>query len=447
MMRLAPPRALSLLRRIRTMHHLTRLAWAQRSRIGWRELAVRGARRLRNLDTWGIGEPSPGIRSYERPGPDTVFDVIYAVGFWPGTPKRYRVFNLAEGLSAAGYRTHVIAFDELEDIRRYRWRASTIVLFRAEYDPLGGIDRVIAEARRAGTHIVYDIDDLVFDADRADMIDALHRMSAYERNAQIAAMGRRGRMMRACDFVTVSTAPLARAVEGFGCRAVVVPNSLNREQLEVADRIAAAPPRRGEHIVIAYLSGSRTHQRDFMECETALLDIMERHPRVRFRLVGYLDLAPVWDKYRERIERVDFLSQNDLLHCIAETDINLAPLEPGNPFCEAKSELKFFEAGLIGVPTIASATEPFAAAIEDGISGLLARDEAEWRAALDLLVSSEARRKAIGEAARRRALDLFGPAAVIPREIAALGLPLRRNDPRCRNAGPEPASTSGTAGG
>ena len=86
---------------------------------------------------------------------------------------------------------------------------------------------------------------------------------------------------------------------------------------------------------------------------------------------------------------------------IAETDINLAPLEPGNPFCEAKSELKFFEAAIVGVPTIASATEPFAAAIEDGVSGLLATDTQGWRRALDLLVTSEDRRRAIGAIAAR----------------------------------------------
>lgn len=438
MIELVPPRARALLRRVRTMYHLMRLAWAQRNQIGWRKLALRGARRLKNLHTWGTGEELPStMRGCERPGPDAVFDVIYAVGFWPGPPKRYRVFNLAEGLAAAGYKTHVIAFDNVEDIRRYRWRASTIVLFRAEYDPLGGIDQVLNYARLSGARIVYDIDDLVFDANCADMIDALRRMSAYERGVQIAAMVRRGRMMRACDFVTVSTAPLARAVERFGCRAVVVPNSLNREQLEVTDRIAAAPWRRSEYIVIAYLSGSRTHQRDFVECEAALLDVMERHSRVRFRLVGYLELGPGWDKYRERIERVEFLPPADLLRCIAETDINLAPLEIGNPFCEAKSELKFFEAALIGVPTIASATEPFATTIEDGISGFLARNEAEWRTALDLLVSSEACRKAVGEAAKRRALDLFGPAAVIPREIAALGLRIRGDNTgmRARTAG------------
>ena len=107
---------------------------------------------------------------------------------------------------------------------------------------------------------------------------------------------------------------------------------------------------------------------------------------------------------------------------IAETDINLAPLEPGNPFCEAKSELKFFEAAIVGVPTIASATEPFAAAIEDGISGLVVSDSEGWRRALDLLVTSQDRRRAIGAAAKQRAVARFGPAVVTPLAVSALGL-------------------------
>jgi glycosyltransferase involved in cell wall biosynthesis len=173
---------------------------------------------------------------------------------------------------------------------------------------------------------------------------------------------------------------------------------------------------------VGYFSGSATHQRDFAECEAALLDIMERHPEIRLRLVGYLVLGPQWDRYRDRIERIGFLAAADLLRCIAETDINLAPLELGNPFCEGKSELKFFEAALVGVPTVASATETFRDTIEDGVSGFLVRDTAEWRRAVELLIASESRRRAIGEAARAAAQVRFSLAAVVPRAVAALGL-------------------------
>jgi glycosyltransferase involved in cell wall biosynthesis len=176
---------------------------------------------------------------------------------------------------------------------------------------------------------------------------------------------------------------------------------------------------------IGYFSGSATHQRDFAACEPALLAVMERRPEVRLRLVGYLDLGAAWQRFAGRVERIGFQSPPDLLRRIAETDLNLAPLELGNPFCEAKSELKFFEAALVGVPTVASATEPFAAAIEDGVSGFLARDESDWSRALEALLASPERRRAMGAAARARALARHGPAAVIPQAIAALGLPPR----------------------
>jgi glycosyltransferase involved in cell wall biosynthesis len=74
------------------------------------------------------------------------------------------------------------------------------------------------------------------------------------------------------------------------------------------------------------------------------------------------------------------------------------------------------------VPTVASATETFRAAFEDGVSGLLAHDTAGWHRALDLLVASEGRRKAMGQAAREHALARYSLEAVIPRAIAALGL-------------------------
>jgi glycosyltransferase involved in cell wall biosynthesis len=235
-------------------------------------------------------------------------------------------------------------------------------------------------------------------------------------------MERRRELLLACDLVTVSTAPLARIAERLGRAAAVIPNSINAEQQRVAAELRAAPPGRGERVLVGYFSGSATHQRDFAECEMALLDIMERHPEICLRLVGYLTLGPKWERYRDRIERIGFLAAADLLRCIAETDMNLAPLELGNPFCEGKSELKFFEAALVGVPTVASATATFRDAIEEGVSGFLVRDTAEWRRALESLIASESRCKAMGEAARAAAQARFSLAAVVPQAIAALGL-------------------------
>jgi glycosyltransferase involved in cell wall biosynthesis len=408
----ATHRGRALLRRARAGFRLFGLALDRRRELGWAGLAGRAAKRPSAVSAPAAPTPPPGA----------AFDVIYAIGYWPGEPKRYRVLNMAEGLRAAGYSVHVMPYERLEDIARRHWTARALVLFRAEWDPLVGIAEALAYARSHSTQIVYDIDDLLFDETLIGRIDGLQQMARFERRRFVAAIGGHRRLMLACDGVTVSTAPLARAAETLGRPAIVVPNGLNAEQLHLADTIAARPPVADGLVRIGYFSGSRTHQRDFRECEPALLDIMERRPEVTLRLVGYLDLGPAWSRYEDRIERVGLQSPPDLLRRIAETGINLAPLETGNPFCEAKSELKFFEAAIVGVPTIASATEPFAAALEDGVSGFLARNDAEWRLALDTLVASPERRKAVGRAARERALSRHGPAAVIPRAAAALGL-------------------------
>ncbi len=412
----------ALLRRSRAGLRLLRLVLDRRREIGWRGCAVIAARRLGFRRVSPGQEPAELLRSETAPAPGAVLDAIYAIGYWPGTPKRYRVFNMAEALRAAGYAVHVMPFDRLDDVRHYRWKANALVLFRAEYDRLAGVEGVLAYARATGMRVVYDIDDLVFDVGLADSIDAVRRMSRHDRRSFVESTARRRTLLLAADLVTVSTTYLARTVESLGQPSAVIPNSINGEQQRVAAEIAAAGPRRHDGVRIAYLSGTPTHQRDFAECEAALLAVLARHKRVRFRLVGYLDLGPQWERYCDRVERVGFLPAADMLRCLGEIDINLAPLELGNPFCEGKSELKFFEAALVGVPTVASATETLAAAIEDGVSGFVVHDTVEWQKALELLVTSESRRKAMGEVAKARALARYSLSAIGPRAVAALGL-------------------------
>jgi glycosyltransferase involved in cell wall biosynthesis len=405
----------ALLRRTRTGFRLLGLALDKCGELGRRGLLGRA------IAPRAVAPETPEA----WPPPGTAFDVIYAIGYWPGEPKRYRVLNMAEGLRAASYSVQVIPYEAIDEIAQRRWTARVLVLFRAEYDPLVGVAEALAYARAIGMQLVYDIDDLLFDRSVVDRIDGLNRMGRFERRRFVAAIAGHRRLMLACDRITVSTAPLARAAEAAGRPAAVVPNGLNVAQLRLADEIAAPPRVANGSVRIGYFSGSRTHQRDFAACEPALLDLIARHAEVRLRLVGYLDLGAAWRRFEDRIERIGFQSPSDLLRRIAETDINLAPLELGNPFCEAKSELKFFEAALVGVPTIASATEPFAAAIEDGVSGFLARDDDEWRRALDALLASPERRQTIGAAARTRALARHGPVAITARAVAALGLPVR----------------------
>lgn len=67
------------------------------------------------------------------------------------------------------------------------------------------------------------------------------------------------------------------------------------------------------------------------------------------------------------------VSHRELLPYLAKFHVQLAPLEMGNNFVSAKSATKFMQGGIIGVPTIASPTEPFAQAIESGKTDFLRR--------------------------------------------------------------------------
>jgi glycosyltransferase involved in cell wall biosynthesis len=96
---------------------------------------------------------------------------------------------------------------------------------------------------------------------------------------------------------------------------------------------------------------------------------------------------------------------------MAKMDIALAPLETDNIFCRAKSEIKFVEAGALGLPVVASKIDPYRGSMSDGRNGFLATGEKEWTQALLSLVQDSQLRIALGEAARQTVLERYSPQA------------------------------------
>ncbi|MGH7153176.1 MAG: glycosyltransferase, partial [Acetobacteraceae bacterium] len=210
-------------------------------------------------------------------------------------------------------------------------------------------------------------------------------------------------------------------------------------------------------IRIGYASGSRTHQRDFAQAAPALARVLRERPSCRLVLFRANDSKePVvnpdefecLERVRAQIEWRDLVSIEELPAELARFDINLAPLEPGNPFCEAKSELKFFEAALVEVCTVASPTGPMRRVIRHGENGMLADSESEWYRALTDLVDDPPRRQRLAHAAYLEVLWPFSPArrAELIRSVlgqlnggaeAARGfeLELRRSDGNARTGG------------
>jgi glycosyltransferase involved in cell wall biosynthesis len=80
-----------------------------------------------------------------------------------------------------------------------------------------------------------------------------------------------------------------------------------------------------EHpITIGYIGG-HTHVLDLELVSNALMEIMERFPDVRLKLIGY---QPIFSYMlpQDRVDRVDYVALHELPLALADVDISLAPL-------------------------------------------------------------------------------------------------------------------------
>jgi GT2 family glycosyltransferase len=317
----------------------------------------------------------------------------------PADPKRYRCDHQAEQLAMLGVSVDVKRADEV------RWgdiadRYGLFVLHRVAFDE--ALKWFIGVARRKGKRVIFDTDDLVFDPDALHAHFAgLEHLDASERRALERRVAKSYETLRSADAVTTSTEPLAELARRLNDRVAVTPNTASTAMVEQADA-ALARREEGEPddaVTIAYMSGTPTHDRDFLEAADAVRTVLEELEFTRLLVVGDLRLGREFATLRERIRQVSFQPWYRLPEILAGVHVNLAPLERGNPFTEAKSSIKYLEAGLLAVPTVASPRSDFRRVIEHGRNGLLADTPEEWRAALDEIVSSPDRRRTIGAAA------------------------------------------------
>ena len=148
--------------------------------------------------------------------------------------------------------------------------------------------------------------------------------------------------------------------------------------------------------------------------------VLECYSNVRLMLVGHLDVGGEFAQFDERVERHSLKPWQELPRLIRRVDINLAPLELDNPFTECKSNLKYFEAAILGVPTVASDLEPYRKSIAHGENGYLCRTEEEWFRCISCLIEDPSLREKMGSMARKDALINWTTRAGAHHLLAAL---------------------------
>jgi hypothetical protein len=303
---------------------------------------------------------------------------------------RYRAFNMIEALAFAepdASASWITASDGSRAVELVE-DVDVLVVCRALYGP--HIAAVIARARALGKRILFDVDDLIFDDRYAHLIMETLDQKTDEAGLQawFGWIARCGATMRLCDGVITTNEFLAERVLRFsGLPTSVVPNFLNSMQMGLSERIreakAASGWTRDGRIHLGYFSGTPTHVRDFAIVEPTIAALLESDERVHVRVVGFPPQSDLLAPYAGRIETIPLQDFLNLQRFIGDVEINIVPLQD-NEFTNCKSELKYFEAAVVGTVTVASPSYTLRRAIEDGVNGFCSTSH-EW---LDVLRSS-----------------------------------------------------------
>lgn len=338
----------------------------------------------------------------------TAGDILFITG-GVGDSARYRTEHIAEELQLQSLRTSTTVQDN-PFLSTYADKFSVFVFHRVLYTP--SVAKLMERIKEQKKEIIFETDDLVYDPEFLKHMDYYTKMNALERKLYEHGVGGEILADSYVQVCTTSTDYLARKLSEKGKRVFVVKNKLSKQDVMWANEVleekdSKIKMQNSKIIKIAYFSGTPSHNKDFATIAPVLERLLAKYLQVRLVLAGPLDVNDTLNQFSAQIERVAFAPRQQHFGNIAQVDINLAPLEIGNPFCESKSELKWFEAAIVSVPTVAAATEPFRLAITDGVDGYVAATTAEWEEKLEKLIVDAEARKTMGDRARQTILARY----------------------------------------
>jgi glycosyltransferase involved in cell wall biosynthesis len=324
-----------------------------------------------------------------------------------GDTRRYRSMHPYEQLKIAGVDCELSHITDPSLPTRIV-RSSVALFHRLTHDSY--VERLLQTLRQAGGLAIMDVDDLVFDPGAFRWIDSPDFQDPIRAALYREDMRRNLIALKACQAAITSTQFLANQVQALGVPVWVHRNAFSLEMLALSEAAYRARKPEREKIVIGYASGTPTHDRDFEVAKPALMRVMARHPQIGLRLIGPLNPGRGWGQLKSRVDHQELVPWRDLPEILACFDINLAPLVTDNPFGQSKSEIKYVEAALVRVPTVASPTRAYQFAIRPGENGFLAADDRGWEGALTHLVEDKSLREAVGRKAYDDALARYHPA-------------------------------------
>ncbi len=296
---------------------------------------------------------------------------------------------------------------DISEVREELMNSDVVVFHRAEDKEYHELARML---KKAGKKIVMDNDDTF-------KIETSHPLANFNPDGTMEEDLKRrqdniNEFMHMCDLVTTSTKTLAEEYREHNSNVIVLPNCVDPDDWD-------EPKRNNRGKVRIGLVGSVAFEYDYLHVKDLIRKLSERDD-VEICLMGLGGLKhraenpKVTEVFSEEYAFWDTIKKEHFpwveIHLYPETlndmelDIMLIPRRE-NYFNKCKSNLKFLEAGMCEIPVIAQSfpDAPYEE-IEDGVNGVLIKDNADWESAVQDLIDNKEKRREMGRKAREYVL-------------------------------------------
>lgn len=317
---------------------------------------------------------------------------------------RYRVYNVCQSLKLSLNWKGIYFFKpELKIVTKYVSMIDLVILGRFRWSP--DLAEVIDILRRKKIKIAFDVDDCVYDIKYIPLI--MNTLSVNPNDSTrcdywFSYVGRVGMSAKMCDSLITTNAYLAENMKkDLQKECYIIPNYFNRWQEEVSKNYCSQKKRiQDKQFCIGYFSGTPSHINDFLTVAPEIRDLLYDYDDIFFKLVGFMEMPDFLMDFQKKgkIIRKPLMNYLDLQKEIAEVNVNIVPLV-NNHFSNCKSELKFFEAGIVDVITCAAPSFVFKNVIKQDVNGYLCERGQWYDSILNIYKTNKIKRNMVEHAA------------------------------------------------
>ena len=328
-------------------------------------------------------------------------DVLFISGY-EDTKRIYnifssRVFNQIEQLKAGFLESNAYFYRNFEPTMVLDYRV--IIFYLCPWTPK--VNEAITLAKKLNKKVIFDVDNLLIDTKYTNMIPFIKSLSIKEKKLFDENIVRIGKTLKLCDFAVTTTKVLAKELKHYISNVFINPDVVNEEMWKISYDILKKEndKKMKDHLIIGYWNENISLNSNFGMIKPVLLKILKEFKNVEILFFGELNYSVNYKNYKEfqlQINYKEVTNLKKLLQIISNVDIILAPLE-NNIFNAAQNEIKWVEAALVKVPTVASNFGVFKQVIKDKETGILCSELNDWYISLKNLIINENFRKKLGE--------------------------------------------------